>query len=59
MCLAALIFGVVGLIMAAGWVNDIFVQLGEALIHSQSGHMQVYKEGYYERRFAQPREVSD
>ena len=47
MCLAALIFGVVGLIMAAGWVNDIFVQLGEALIHSQSGHMQVYKEGYY------------
>lgn len=48
MSLSALVFGVVGLMLAAGWVNDIFVQLGEALIHSQSGHMQVYREGYYD-----------
>jgi putative ABC transport system permease protein len=48
MSLSALVFGVVGLIIAAGWVNDIFLQLGEALIHSQSGHMQVYRKGYYE-----------
>ena len=47
MTLAAIIFGVVGLILAGGWVNDIFVQLGEALIHSQSGHLQVYKGGFY------------
>ena len=47
MTLAAIIFGVVGLILAGGWVNDIFVQLGEALIHSQSGHLQVYKSGFY------------
>ncbi|MFO7580507.1 MAG: FtsX-like permease family protein, partial [Nitrosomonas halophila] len=26
----------------------IYVQLGEALIHSQSGHLQVYRQGYYE-----------
>ncbi|MDQ3186919.1 MAG: ABC transporter permease [Pseudomonadota bacterium] len=47
MTLTAVICGVVGLILAGGWVNDIFVKLAEALIHSQSGHMQLYKEGYY------------
>lgn len=54
MVLAALILGVAGLMLAAGWVNDIFVQLGEALIHSQSGHMQVYRTGYYERGTRSP-----
>lgn len=47
MTLAAIVFGVVGIILAGGWVNDVYVQLGEALIHSQSGHIQVYKSGYY------------
>lgn len=47
MTLVAIICGVTALILAGGWVNDIFVKLAEALIHSQSGHMQVYKEGYY------------
>ena len=54
MSLCAVILGVVGIMLAAGWVNDIFVQLGEALIHSQSGHMQVYREGYYERGSRSP-----
>jgi putative ABC transport system permease protein len=39
--------GVAALIIAGGWVNDIFVTLSEALIHSQSGHMQVYKAGFF------------
>ena len=47
MTLAAIICGVAGLILGGGWVNDIFIQLGEALIHSQSGHLQVYKNGFY------------
>ena len=47
MTLAAIICGVAGLILGSGWVNDIFVQLGEALIHSQSGHLQIYKKGFY------------
>lgn len=47
MTLAAIVCGVAGLILGGGWVNDIFVQLGEALIHSQSGHLQVYKKGFY------------
>jgi putative ABC transport system permease protein len=46
--LAAIISGVVGIILAGGWINNIFVQLGEALIHSQSGHLQIYKQGYYD-----------
>lgn len=47
MTLVAIMSGVAGLILAGGWVNDIFLQLGEALIHSQSGHLQVYKKGFY------------
>lgn len=47
MTLAAIVSGVAGLIVAGGWVNDIFVQLSEALIHSQSGHLQVYKTGFF------------
>lgn len=47
MTLAAVVCGVVALVLAGGWVNDIFVQLGEVLIHSQTGHLQVYKKGYY------------
>lgn len=47
MTLSAIIFGVVGLILSGGFIQDIFVQLGEALIHSQSGHLQIVKEGYF------------
>lgn len=39
--LTAIVFGVSGLILSGGFVRDIFVQLGEALIHSQSGHAQI------------------
>ncbi|MDP2787170.1 MAG: FtsX-like permease family protein [Pseudomonadota bacterium] len=49
MTLLAIIAGVVGLILSGGFVQDIFTQLGEVLIHSQSGHMQVAKKGYFER----------
>jgi len=48
MTLAAVIAGVAGIILAGGWVQDIYVQLGEALIHSQSGHLQIYRQGYFE-----------
>lgn len=48
MTLAAISFGVVGLILSGGFVEDVFIQLGEALIHSQSGHLQVARSGYFE-----------
>jgi putative ABC transport system permease protein len=47
MTLAAIVFGVVGLILSGGFVQDIFTQLGEALIHSQSGHLQIGKRGFF------------
>jgi putative ABC transport system permease protein len=46
--LAAIVSGVVSLILSAGFVQDFFIQLREATIHSQFGHLQVYKKGYYE-----------
>lgn len=46
--LTVIVFGVVGLILSGGFVEDIFVQLREFTIHSQLGHLQVYRKGYYE-----------
>jgi putative ABC transport system permease protein len=45
--LGAILFGVGGLILSGGFVRDIFLQLGEALIHSQSGHAQVGHEAVF------------
>jgi putative ABC transport system permease protein len=52
--LAAISLGVAGLILAAGFVQDIFIQLGEAIIHSQSGHLQVSRQGYRDGRTRTP-----
>jgi putative ABC transport system permease protein len=49
MTLGAIIFGVVGLILSGGFVEDIFFQLGETTIHSQSGHMQICKAGFFDQ----------
>jgi putative ABC transport system permease protein len=46
MTLAAIGLGVVGLILSGGFVQDVFHQLGESLIHSQSGHLQVSRAGF-------------
>lgn len=48
MTLTVIVFGVVGIILSGGFVQDIFVQLRDATIHSRLGHVQVYAEGYYE-----------
>lgn len=47
MTLASIVFGVIGLILSGGFVEDVFIQLREATIHSRLGHLQVYKEGFY------------
>ena len=44
--LAAVVFGVVGIILSGGFVEDVFIQLQETTIHSQLGHVQVYRAGY-------------
>ena len=52
--LAAVAFGTVGLTVSQGFVEDIFVQLGEAIVHSQTGHIQLAKGGYYTYGSHQP-----
>src|SRR5690606_33886032 len=47
MTMGAIAAGVMSLVLAGGFVADIFVQLREFTIHSQLGHIQIYKEGYY------------
>ncbi len=47
MTLVAIVFGVVGLILSGGFVQDMFHQLGESIIHSQSGHIQVFRTGFH------------
>lgn len=52
--LIAIVFGVAGLILSGGFVQDIFVQLGEAIIHSETGHIQVFREGFRKSGTRQP-----
>ncbi|MCB1906731.1 MAG: ABC transporter permease [Rhodocyclaceae bacterium] len=54
MTLAAIVSGVAGLILAGGFVQDIFVQLGEAIIHSQTGHVQVFKRDFLDKGSRRP-----
>ena len=54
MTLLAIMVGVVGLVLSGGFVQDIYKQLGEMLIHSQSGHIQVSLDGYFERGARSP-----
>jgi putative ABC transport system permease protein len=49
MTLTAIVFGVAGLIVSGGFVQDIYLQLGEAIIHSQTGHAQVFRPGYLDQ----------
>jgi len=54
MTLAAIIFGVVSLILAGGFVQDTFIQLGEVIIHSQTGHLQIFKKDFIEKGTRSP-----
>lgn len=46
--LAAIITGVAAIIISGGFVEDVFVQLREATIHSRIGHVQISRQGYIE-----------
>lgn len=54
MTLASIVFGVIGLILSGGFVEDVFVQLREATIHSRLGHLQIYHRGFYEHGAKEP-----
>jgi putative ABC transport system permease protein len=49
MTLAAVVIGVAGLILSGGFVADVFAQLAEAVIRSQSGHLQIASKGFFTR----------
>lgn len=51
---AAISLGVATLILAGGFVQDAFVQVGEATIHSQTGHLQLTREGFRASRTRDP-----
>lgn len=52
--LASIAIGVAALILAGGFIQDIFIQLGEAIIHSQTGHIQITRIGYNEGKTQAP-----
>ena len=52
--LAAIILGVTSLILAGGFVADVYEQLRETTIHSRLGHIQVYRKGYRDFGQRQP-----
>jgi putative ABC transport system permease protein len=54
MTLTVIVIGTVGLILSGGFVQDIYRQLAELLIHSQSGHLQIARQGYFERGTRSP-----
>jgi putative ABC transport system permease protein len=56
LALAAIVLGVTGLILAGGFVEDIFIQLGEGTIHSQLGHLQIHRKGYLAKGMQRPLE---
>lgn len=46
---ATIATGVAALIVSGGFIADTFWQLGEAVIHSQLGHAQIARQGYFSR----------
>lgn len=52
--LIAIVSGVAGLILAGGFVQDIYLQLGEAVIHSHTGHVQVFRTDYLAKGTRKP-----
>ncbi|MDP2809152.1 MAG: ABC transporter permease [Rhodocyclaceae bacterium] len=48
MTLASILFGVVALILAGGFIEDTIVETGESMIRSSTGHVQVARKGYRE-----------
>jgi putative ABC transport system permease protein len=44
--LGSIVFGVVALILSGGFIEDTIVEVGESMIHSHSGHLQVSRQGF-------------
>jgi putative ABC transport system permease protein len=51
---ATVAFGIAAFVMAGGFIDYIFEQIREATIHSQLGHLQIVRPGYFESGIADP-----
>lgn len=47
-------FGIVAFLSAGGFITWIFEQMREGAIHSQLGHIQIVRPGYFEKGIADP-----
>ena len=47
-------FGIVAFLLAGGFIAWIFDQMRESAIHSQYGHIQIVRPGYFEKGIADP-----
>jgi putative ABC transport system permease protein len=54
LAIGAIALGVSGLVVIGGFVDDLLAQLAEATVHSQLGHFQIYRRGYFELGAQQP-----
>lgn len=54
MTLAAISLGVCALVLTGGFIADVYLQLGESLIHSRSGHLQIARTGFFESGTRRP-----
>ena len=54
MTLAAIAFGVAALVLSGGFVRDILAQLAEAIVHSQYGHLQLARAGFFREGSRKP-----
>ena len=52
--LSAVALGITALILASGFIEWIYQDMRESTIHSQSGHLQIVKPGYFEAGKADP-----
>lgn len=52
--LGAVAFGITALMIASGFIQDIFIDFRETTIHSQLGHMQIVRPGFFEAGKADP-----
>lgn len=52
--LSAIAFGCVSLIFIGGFFENIFYYIRESYIKAHTGHIQVYKEGFFEKGSAEP-----
>lgn len=47
-------FGITAFLLAGGFIEYIFEQIREATIHSQLGHVQIVRPGYFEQGISDP-----